>query len=397
MAKSKTTTVIEKELDDSTLEQPVNAPYVDPKAPLTWIETPSEEEEGLLNFLSGLGEGEVVIKIYKFDATTNRPRFMADVGLEGANEAFCQANWGEGRYQLKAYKEGKHQGSRTILVGAPLQKASSALPPPVINIPTGVDPSTQLQLEMFRQEMAMNRDLMKAMIENMGKGDGKSGSMELAEVMVMLKGIMPPASSGPNVLEMITQAIPLVKQLIDLGAGGGAAPVEKGWMGTIKDMMPEIGGILKNVMSARAGGAPPPQVEMQPAPQPYPQNPPQRIAQPEIPGLSAENLAMLRTALDFFKGRAKINADPSAFVGYVLNTLDNEQSLAICKLLERSFEDIAVIDPEILEPTVYRPWFEDFFAELKDAITQRNSPAGEESNDDQPATDAAVSPGGSKV
>jgi hypothetical protein len=396
--KIKTTTVEEKELpiDQVADDSSMTTGLINPLQPTQWIETPTEEESNLQQFFEGLGEGEIVIKIYKFDATTNRPRFMADTGLDGASEAFVQANWGEGRYMMKAYKEGKALGSRTILVGPALQKNIPASVTPLPPLPLGMDPTMQLQLEMVRQEMQTNREFMKLMVDNMNKGDGKSGAMELAEVMVMLKGVIPPASTAPSILEIMSQTIPLVKQLIELGANGGA-PAEKGWVGTIKEILPEVGGVLRNIIGARLGASavnsPDPGVAVPSYPNQIRQAAPNGS---EIPGLTKEQLVLLRQGISFLKTRARRNADADAFVGYVLETLDDEQSLAICSLLERSFEDIAVIDPEILQP-VYRPWFEDFFGGLKDAIIERNTASGAGGDANEPKQDAGSGVGGDKV
>lgn len=390
MAKRKVTTVVEGEIDDALQKTPDDPPLIDPNKPTEWIPAPSEEETGLQNFLDGLGEGEIVIKIYKFDATTNRPRFMADVGLEAANEAFCQANWGEGRYQLKAYKEGKHQGSRTVLVGPPLQKAAPPQPIFLPPVKEGLDAATQIQLEMIRQEMQSNREFMKLMLESMHQKDNaKSGSMELAEIMVMLKGVMPAPVSGPNILETITQAIPLVKELIGLGANGGAAP-EKTWIDHAKDFLPEVGSIMKTILSSRNGAQPPAPAQTPPA-----AAMPLTVEAPVL-GLPPDKLEQIRWYFSMLKGRANAKSNPLVFVDVVMETLDDEQSLAICRLLDKSYEEIAVIDPEILDPIKYRPWFEEFFGGLRDAIIERNSPAGAGSDDNEPPADAGTGDSGVK-
>ncbi len=378
--KVKTTTVEEKEIPAAVDLELGNEPMMQPMPPAQPIITfpdqgISQDEDDLKKFFEGLGGSEVIIKISKYDAASNRPRYLQDTDLEGASEAYIQTNWGEGRYLLRAYKEGTVIGSKTVHIGPPLQKnlPQSAAQPVFVSPPT-TDPLISMQIEMMREESRLNRDLMLKMIEKIG-GNEKSGATELAEVMAMLKPVLtPPAPTGGSALSLISEAIPLVKQLIELGASGGTE--KKGWMDTVREIVPEVAGVLKSMSASRM---PVQSVPTAPAPvAPYPGGTPVAIpaAPAALANIDPQQIQLIRSAIAFLKTRALRDADPNAFVGYVLNTLDDEQSMSIAKLLERPYDDIAVLDPELVT-AVYRPWFEEFFGGLKDALSQRDSTGGQ--------------------
>lgn len=358
--------------------------------PMPFADPPStQEEDDLKKFFEGLGGSEIIIKISKYDSATNRPRYLQDTDLDGANEAYIQQNWGEGRYLLRAYKEGSVIGSRTVLIGPPL-KSNAPQPAPLSFLPAlekpGLDPLVLMQLEQMREEAKTNRELLMKLIES-NMGGSKSGAMELAEVMAILKPVITPpaAAAGGGILEILGAAIPLVKQLIDLGAGGGAQE-KPSWMSMVKDLGPDVLRTVGQMMQQRNS------VPMQTIPmvESYQQNPPApaviqpALNQSQIAGIDSNQLEIIRGYMSYFKEKVRKNASPDTFINLVLDTLDEERSLVIANLLDRSYEEIATIDPEILT-AVYRPWFEAFFGGLKDALSERDTTGGEGGNPDNPA------------
>jgi hypothetical protein len=393
---TKTVTTIEEMPVDLPEPEPQPDPEPQPERFIPQAEMLMQDDIDLKKYLEGLGGGsDVVIKINKWDTATNRPRFMYDTDVEGASESAIQANLGEGRYLVRAFKEGHILGSKTVYIGPPLNKPAVTPPAPVV-VQTGNDGMMNAQFAMLQEQIRSNQAMMLEMIKAMGTGNQRSGTAELAEIMVMMKPLMAPpaATAGGSPLSIISEAIPLVKQLIDLGSG--KSPDEDTSMGgIIKEVIREVPNVFAMFQAAKARPAQQTAVQLPVAtPGVKVQLPGAVQAEPEIPGLTPDQLSLIRNvAMPFLKGRAKKNANPITFVDYVLETLDDDSSMAIVKLLDLPFEQFAVIDPEIMEP-VYRPWFENFFGELKDAISKRIDAGGDGGDDIDPPDDEKPSPVG---
>lgn len=341
------------------------------------LEPPDEE---LKKFFSDFGADGLTIKVYKYDPGTNRPSFRLDTDLEGANESFLQQNFGPGKYNLRAYKNGVYGGSRTVIIGEGIAKPATApaAPAPVINVPTSSDPMIQVQMEMMRQEMQLTRDMFLKMIDKMGDTGGKSDLTELAQAMAILKTAMPQQSPTVSPLTVINDAIPLVKQLIDLGAGREPGEKSEGWPGLIKDAIREIPNVMKgfSAMKSLAPGS-----HMPPAANPV-----------EIPAAVDETtIGKIRAGLQFLKTRVLKKSPPGVWVDFVMETLDDEQSRQLADLITQPYDQIAQIDPELMSP-VYRPWFEQFFAELRNELQQPDASGGTAGDGPDPAGDAGTGP-----
>jgi hypothetical protein len=175
------------------------------------------------------------------------------------------------------------------------------------------------------------------------------------EALTMVKTLTPPAPPPVNPIQMITEALPLIKQFVAMMTG--REPVEDtGWKGLIKDVISEVPNVMKNIGMARAGIVQ--------------ENPP---AAAQLPGVDPKIMDIMRQGIGFLKTRAVKQADSMIFVDYVMSTLDTDQSMQLASLIDRPYEDIAQLDPELLNP-VYRPWFTKFFSELKDALAELQQP-----------------------
>ena len=325
-------------------------------------------EQDLQNFFEGL-PGECVIKIQKIDAQ-GRARFVTEMPPSDFSELLLQESFGEGKYRLLAYDGDKrYRGTRSVLIAAPATKPNLG-PSPII-APIGPDPLLTSEIQNIKSEQTTMRDLMFRLVDKIGSNGGneRQSFLELAEAMKMLKEtVQPPPADSP--MKLFAEIVPLVKSLIELGGG---VPAEKGWIGTLKEVLAELPALMKGIAMQRQQTEPLAPVV----------NPPAQIAPSKVgvvESIPAESAAMLRQAIGFLKSRARLNQNPDDWVAWVMNTLDAPQSEQVARLLDRPFEEVAQIDPEI-SGTIYRAWFEQFFGGLKDALlSQRDDSTGEAGN-----------------
>jgi hypothetical protein len=345
----------------------------------------------IATFLSGFIGDELTVRIYRYKST-GKVEYVGEGGTDLISERYIQEKWGGGRYRLMVYGPGQQPGrgaSRTISISdlsdddkerIRLKTYIPPIPVPQVNVPDTSLSIFQMQMENMRIELANSHAMTLKLIEQLGSRSGDSNSMtDMVQAIVSLKGLLQPPAVNP--MSMISEILPLATKLIDLGAGRETS--EHSWSDTIKSVLTEIPTILQgmtmikkplNVTSSQA------QVIQQQALQPG--NPqPLDVASPEV--------MQLKGYLDFLKSRAIAGQDYESWIETILNTLDQEQSTLVVKLLDRPYADIAKIDPELLDIR-YRTWFEGFFQGLKDALTGNNTDAGNTSNEGNASDNGAT-------
>ncbi len=348
------------------------------------IETPIESraektnvDDDIKMFLDSLsGEGDIVVRIYKYDDASNHPRYRMQADPESVSEAYIQEQLKAGRFLLRVFKEGRAVGSKTVYIGDPplsVQKDNddriTALP--AAPAPAGLDPLLALQLETMRQDNQNQKELLFKIIDKLGN-NGKSNSSitELVEVMTVMKQLNPPPAPE-NPLKMLADAFPLVEKLIDMVSSGGGSQ-KPSWLGLAGDLVKEVPKMLGSIIAAKNGKAASDVSTSSLA------------VDSQLLQIDGEALEGLRQGLFFLKTRAQKNSDPGLFVDLTMDTLDQKQSLALVSVLERPYEEIAKIDPDLLNPAI-RPWFEKFFEVLKNALQQSVNSIGDTSNQSNPA------------
>jgi hypothetical protein len=344
-------------------------------------EKTSGPEQELQDYIKSLGESNLAVKIFKQKIGQSAYTYMTVTTVDQATEEYIQENFGAGTYQVRCFLNGKYVGAKTIQIGEGPKKPE-ILPNPngdESEIPAQSLPYSDpvlLQIEMMRESAVTNRELLKALIEK--SGSEKSSTMELAQIMAMFKTMQPAAETG-NPMKMFSELLPFVRELMKMMGGNPPEEEEGGWRGILKGVIKEVPGML-NMLRPNGASTAPNNASTTGA----------VLTEGAIPlAIAPEMLKQLQWAFGFLKGRCRVGADPLAFVDFAMNTLDTEQSMNVVQLLDRSYEEIATIDPDLLN-AVYRPWFEVFFKGLKDAILERNATAGSQSDGNDVATDERI-------
>lgn len=367
--KKKTTTEIIEDLDQVAAEANQAAEAI----PIEAEPERTQVEDDVINFLSAFAGQPVIVKIHRHTAG-GKLEYVSEGDLDTVNEKMIQDSFGGGRYRLMIYSTEKPGiiANRTLHISG-VSKINQPPPPPDLK----TDPTLtllQMQIENMNQQNRQNQEMMLKMIEQFGHvagGRPESASLpELIESMGTLKTFLtPPPSSSP--LDLLSGILPLATKLIDLGAGRPASESSGGFGDTLKDIIKEVPNLMRGFAMAKSQ-APAPVVS---GPAQIPPPPGQRQAlDPADPAV-----APVLGYIGFLKTRCLQGQDVSLWIDTVLATLDTEQSDLVIKLLDRPYEEIAIIDPDLLD-IKYRSWFENFFGGLKDALLGDGIAAGESGN-----------------
>ncbi len=391
MGKRVTTTKLEEKLPD---------PPVDQAAPIDAEELPPTEEnvqaQDDLDAFMRTGAPDTIVKIYKIDPTKGEA-FVGQGAPGETSEELIQENWGEGRYIIRLVgPDWKWRRQRRILIGpppkSPAPAASQAMPAAAAAAPTTIDQAITMQIDMIKAQIAADKEILLELVRNRQPAAGTSFT-ELAAAMSELKKVVTPPNH--EIFGLVNQIVPLVKSLIELGANSGG---EKSGMGIVKEILSEVPEVLRNLRPAQplvpAAAAPAAPLRIvHPAPAAGAVTEGQPAEASPLPAIDERAIAQLRWGIGFLKSRARARQDPVQWVETVLNTLDCEQSHAVAQLLDRPWVDIAKLDPEI-DSAMYRGWFEVFFSELKNALSERNDTAGPGGDAGEPGADAGPGDGG---
>jgi hypothetical protein len=339
----------------------------------------SAPDQALQDYLKGIGEDNLSVKIFKQKVGTSKYSYCGETTVDLADEAFIQKNFGEGKYQIRCFYEGKFKGARTIEIEQGIKNPEEEDSGPVF-LPSpaaSLDPMT-LQLEMIREDARTNREILLKMLDR-NTGD-RTSAMELAQVMAMLNSMKPAQSEGASPMKMFSEMVPFIREMMKLMGGNPPEPEEGGWLGIANKVITQVPDIMKIF---RSNPAP-----LQSA-EPENGNTPAIAPQAAALMLPPEMVKQLQWVFSLLKNRAAVNADPLTFVDLAMNTLDIQQTQVIISLLDKPYEEIAALDAELLTP-LYRPWFETFFRELKNAIIERNTAGGSESDGADAGSDERV-------
>lgn len=385
MAKRKTVTTTTEE-EQVVQPEPASAPiseeemqHMVPGGAAGMVLDPPDDD--LVKFFSDKGE-DVTIKVYKYDSATNRPNFRADTDLDGFSEVWLQNNFGPGKYSLRAYRAGNYVGGRTVNIGEGIAKNPSPVPGREIIIPqpAGADPMIQMQLEQMRLDAQTNRELLLKLIDRQSGDGGKSTLTELAEAMAILKTAQPQQEST-SPMKLISDALPVIKQLIDMAAG--RPEKSDSWVGLARDVVAELPNVISKLPIRQPAAA------EQPAPAVVQLNPQPAISAGDI-------ISQLKKGLEYLKKRALKKSDPSDYVNIVLDMAEDWPPEYVDSFLETPYEEFGKLDPDLMDP-VYRPWFEKLFQELRNALSELpepGTPAGEAGDTGNTKGDAGVNSAG---
>ncbi len=379
----KKTVITKTELDEPELLDQA-APVSDPE---TFVSPEEKEDERIQDIFKRIGGEGLRFTISRY-LPSGRPQYVGDADIDNLSEANIQSAWGEGRYKITAWdSSNNYKGSKVIHIGPPsnLNKKDEE---PVKQSPhlAYMDPAVTVQLEMMREEQATNRALMMKMIESMTAG--KSGTQEIAEVMGMLKTVMEQPKQ-PSAIDLVTQILPLIKEFASLVAGGKIVSEKRDWIDTTKEILHELPNVLKMMGAQKAAVAAPPQAGNGGA------GSPAMLPRDQL-NIPKEHMFLIQQGLGYLKKKALQGSDPDIYINWALDNLDTEYSRAIVGLLNRPFDEIILIDPE-LNNIEYKNWFEDFFGGLKNALSERIDAGRNAGDQDNPSENEGTGDPGVQV
>lgn len=338
-----------------------------------------EDENSIPAFLKRIGN-DAIIKIFRKEFT-GKIVFCGEVSPEYFSEAYIQKYHGAGDYSIKAMLGGRYVigGSRQISIAPAINQEVNdpdPLPtvmPPVFNSPS-VDPST-LQMEMIREEMRMQRDLMMKIIEKSSSAPAIDLPNIIASLANVARMFTPPAITPVNPLANVESVMNLISKGIEIGQTGSVEPKKEGVMGYIKDLAPVIGEVIGNLLPARAnGGGGSATVQSVPS---------RQVSEaPEI----AQSRAMLAAGIAYLKRKALSGADVGLYIDFIGDNMSDPQWTPLVQMIHKPYDEVAgALDPE-LSQMPYRPWFESLFNGVRELIKPSGAEADEPANQSSAGT-----------
>ncbi|MCP5101887.1 MAG: hypothetical protein GY950_00825 [bacterium] len=339
---------------------PVDEPETQPEAD---ADEPQDLE--LKAFIESFADAAKV-KIYRYDRNGTLV-YAGSTDPRNCSEEFLQEVYGEGKYYLKLFDgQGKNIKARTVYIG-PDETGLNMPVTPGVPASAGVgNPMMQFQIEQLRSELTSQRDqtnrLLEILVESRSAPAApveKTSMKELVEALASVQQMIAPKEPTSLLSEMVG----FFKQGIEIGSAGN---VDGGWKGIIGDAIKTIPQVAKEFK----------------AEQPSDNGEQQTMSETDL----------LKHGLAYLKTRANINADPMLWVDFIGANMDEAQWQPLLKLLHQPFERIGEIDPEIMQPE-YRPFFEQLYNGLKDAISSKGTSDGEPGNDGDARVDEAAGKG----
>lgn len=320
-------------------------------------EVPPEDDIG--TFVRNVGGDAASVKVYRIEGS--RMRVVAsDVPPAMCTEGWLQLEHGEGTYQVRLVdSQGNYIKSKQIYVGPPgisqqleiarkraeLKKISNGEVMPSSN------GNNELQLQLLREELNSQRQIMVELIralavKNESAQPSATSVSELAQVLQLGREMSNPASQ-------LGEIINVFKQGLEIGASGGV-PEKPMWMTVVE----EIGKVLPAIVK----------------PAVKPSDIPAASAAEQIPVQAGEDMSkvLLRQGIAYLKGRAERGTDPGLWVDVIVQNLDEPQWKPFVALLEKPYEEIASIDPDLSRPP-YQQFFRAIYDGVKQALSETNN------------------------
>jgi len=361
------------------------------------LETPSEDESLLGDFLDNLGTSVSEIRIYRV-LYSNPGQSVPKVGPKGGipfrehfvdtvtppvTEVQIRDAYGAGSYRLYFHIGSKKVASKMVHIGplrmdedstqdlvrGPGQKAGK------VDMPT-------MQLDFLRDQMAQQQTLILALIQ------GMQGSHQQVDIGSILQGMAqmqqatkPNAVADPaTLLTAVTSAFSVLK-----GAAGEGDLMEKAQslLGLAKELAPskdhddnlysvvrEIGNKVVDTFGGREAGSREPR-----------SNPAKPAALPPAPAPQQQEEDVMqrwiRAQLDFLKHKAKAGKPVEFWLDYMFENQEEPGVAAILNAIQSgaTFDHLLAFDSEIRDNPALRSWFERFYLELRGELLNPGPPA----------------------
>lgn len=313
------------------------------------------DEETIASIVESLGVENLRCRVYRQD-TYGRPRFVTSLPATYISEEFLQEKFGGGAYVVHFLNEkGQYAKSKTLRIENPVDSpavepaSEKWMPQPPENAPPA-EPGFG-QMEMIREEMRSQKELMLELIRQIGNNNRNSTLNELAQAIAMLRETTAPPAGGASV---VSEMIGILKQGIEIGASGGVP--EKSWKDIAYDALKVAPAFLSQLRGAPEGGGTHPN------------------------GGEDPMIQNLRAMIAYLKPKAMAHKDVGLWVDVVMDNREDPQWQPLLAYINVPYEVLAQkVDPELLDPR-YRPWFEGLFMGIKNALTASQIPGDVDSD-----------------
>lgn len=332
MTKKKTTIVEEPLPDEESIASPVPV---------------SEQEEELDKIIANLGVNLAKCAVHRYERGKSTPPFIGVIPPADCNEENIQATFGGGIFVVKFLDpENVYLRSKTLHIAGPWKDLYKPVDETGQPTPPAQDPAismVQMQMESMRLESKNQQELLLKIIDKLGTPppERESNVQDMAAMWAMMKETIRPEAPS-NASDTMKGLIDVIKLGIEIGNNGGQVPTEKGWPGLLKDAVTALPGVLSQLKAPAA------------------QLTPEQAAQQQM-------ITAARGILDWLKPCAVGQHDPGVYIDMAMQNRNDPKFQPMFALLNYPFESIMELDKELTLPH-YRPWFENLYNGLRNAL-----------------------------
>lgn len=350
------------------------------------IEKTQDPQSDFSEYIRGLGDPNIILKIFRYASYPNKPEWMEDLNFEmiksQSMEQYLKEHeaGGPGSYLVRGIKNGKWipDGSRVIHIAGERKAVAIA---PASNGNGKHDSGDMFRVFEFQMKMQSDsaersrQDLQAMMTANKQSSDqlmtlllGLLASNKPPDLKAMVE-LMRDMNPATNQLAQLKEIVSVAKELT---GGGDAAPTDP-----LSAAIAVIPALLaaRNEPAAAAAPAAPVSVEVQPAASMPANTVPAGAGSTAAGGDERIRLVMM------LKSKAARGQDPAFWAEYLEVNQDEAAIQVLVNAVrqhpwELVFATLQKIDPELAQPT-FEQWFHVLYDELRgpaeDDDTKNNS------------------------
>lgn len=316
-------------------------------------------EDNLAQVLAQLGEGSTRLEVYRSTPGGNEFCFSLN-GTEYTPERL--AEWGGGRYVLRVLHEGR-------LVRVVEQRIAT---PPESRTEGRANGAGGAMVDVYREQRDFLQSTLATVLRHgAGAGDAQAPRSPLAEIKPFVEMLMPVLSrkedGAERGLDLLMRGIELGKEL------GGVGDWKSEAVSAFKAIVPDLKGVIAPRAPAAAPGS-------------------------GTPAEGAEAESLLKGALDYLKGPARMGVDPAVIGNWIVVNANNPTYAQYLETaLTKPIEFFVERDAQ-WGAAPYRDWLVELLDGLRAAYSEEDQvapdPGGPGGDAGDPASDGPASTGG---
>lgn len=340
------------------------------------------------DYVSSLDNGNVTVTIHRHPKLGNILEWCENASIERAGLETIRENHGPGKYKLSFRGPTGFMGSKNICIAPEYDK----------NGTNGSKPQAGANGDFMREQMAMQQNMMLALVTSMKGPDMGALMAGLAAMMTALRpadttkpvdplamfnsilstyqGLKPKEEKSE--LDRLRETAAVIKEFSGDGKAGG---IETGWdaLATVgKEAIEKFSPIVGGMMGVKPPAVATVMTPRAPAPLPVPQL---RSADVPVTPVNPDDdlQKWLAAQIGFFKTKAQAGKDPGFWVDYIFENAEEPGCQAILYAVRQgaTLENLLSFDPEIAQNPQLTLWFREVYTSVRSEVLRDMDSGGE--------------------